>query len=405
MDSYSKTIMLYGHIIDSLSLAKVFDEILDRGGDYVSERIDIGKTKKDMSHATLKVIAPDLKLLDSILNRLHQLGAVVLEEDEITLKPAERDGVFPEGFYATSNFDTSIRYRNEWIPVGNTCMDSGIRFDADRLSAECVKMIDVKEGEKYVVGIKGIRIKYAEKTDRNKNFSFMESGVSSEKPKRILIRKAASLMEKIRKNEREKVLFVCGPAIVHTGARDHLCRLIDEGYVNLLFAGNALAVHDIEASLYGTSLGVSLVDGLNTFEGHRNHLYAINTIRSIGGISQAVDYGALTEGIMYSCIKNNCDFVLAGSIRDDGPLPEVITDTLKAQKAMKQKLADVKLVVMLSTMLHSIAVGNMLPASIKTVCVDIVPSVVTKLSDRGTHQATGIVMDVEAFLHELCEYL
>ncbi len=405
MTAASKTIIIQGHIIDSLSLSKVFDEVIGRGGDYFLEEIDIGKTKTDLSRARIKILGPDEKTLSSILNRLHQLGAEVLEEASVTLMRATSDGIFPEDFYVTSNYDTEVRCDDKWIKAQNTCMDCGIRVDTTLKTAECIKMNDVKKGEQYVVGMKGVRINYTEKPGKRKRFAFMDSGVSSEKPKRAMIMETARFMERIKSTQCGRIVAVCGPAVVHTGARDWLAGLISNGYIDLVIAGNGLAVHDIEASLFGTSLGVSLKDGVNTHEGHRNHMHAINRIRSSGGIRQAVQKGILTDGIMHACIQKNCGFILAGSIRDDGPLPEVITDTLQAQKRMKEKLKNARLVIMLSTMLHSISVGNMLPQSVRTLCVDISPSVVTKLADRGSHQAYGIVMDVEAFLHELCEFL
>jgi lysine-ketoglutarate reductase/saccharopine dehydrogenase-like protein (TIGR00300 family) len=229
--------------------------------------------------------------------------------------------------------------------------------------------------------------------------------VSSERPRQAMIIETARMMKRIRAKKGGKIVVVSGPAVVHTGAREWLARLINKGYIDLLLTGNALAVHDIEAAFFGTSLGVSLKEGTDTFEGHRNHMHAINRIRTAGGIRAAVEHGLLADGIMHACIRKNCDFILAGSIRDDGPLPEVITDAVKAQQAMKSSINGAELVIILATMLHGIAVGNLLPQRVRTICVDISPAVVTKLGDRGSHQARGLVMDVEAFLHELCEVL
>ena len=401
----TRTINLKGHIIDSLTLSKVFDEIQKMGGDYISDEIIVGKTKKDISHAKIKIMAPNLELMELILKKLHFLGAEADIIEEVEYLPAKINGVFPEGFYATSNLKTEIFYNNKWIEVDDCCMDSGICLDKKNHSAKCVKMNDVKKEDLFLIGFKGINIKKAVKTTKIQSFAFMKSGVSSEKPKSILIKKLASEIKEIRENKSGKILFVAGPALVHTGAVEHVCQIINKGYLDYLFAGNALAVHDIEAALFNTSLGVSIIDGLNTSHGHMNHLYAINKIRSIGSIKKAVDQGVLNKGIMYSCVKNNCDFLLAGSIRDDGPLPDVITNVLEAQKLMRKKIKDVKIAIMLSSMLHSIAVGNLLPAEVKTVCVDISPEVVTKLTDRGSHQTVGLVMDVEAFLQKLNAYL
>ena len=345
------------------------------------------------------------KTLTSILERLHQLGAEILEECEISLERAPMDGVFPENFYVTSHFDTLIRYGSKWISVKNTCMDCGIRVNPARKTAECIKMMDVKKGESFVVGMEGVRIRYVDRQRRQSGFGFMDSGISSEKPKQVMIRETACAMSRIRSDKKGKIVFVCGPAVVHTGARDLLADLINAGYVDLLLTGNALAVHDMEAAFFGTSLGMSLHEGTPTCEGHRNHMYAINRIRSVGGIRRAVEKGLLTNGIMHACIQKNCDFVLAGSIRDDGPLPEVITDTLRAQKKMREKLKKAQLVIILGTMLHGISVGNLLPRRVRTICVDISPSVVVKLADRGSHQAVGLIMDVEAFLRQLGECL
>lgn len=397
-------IKLEGHIIDSLTLSKVFDEILRIGGNYQSEEIKIGKNRKDVSFARIRVAAPDRTTLEKILSRLHQLGCIEELEKEVLLVSATQKGVFPENFYATTNLETEIYVGGDWIKVEACVMDCGIRYDADQKRASCIKMSQVQQGDNYVVGIQGVRVHASPQKKDKQAFAFMDSGVSTERPKEKLIQDIAYEIKGL-KNSGGAVLVVCGPAVVHTGARGYLARLLREGYVHKLFAGNALATHDIEASLYGTSLGMDLTSGLNTPGGHRNHLYAINKIRSCGSIQQAVELGVLQKGIMYECIKENRDFLLAGSIRDDGPLPDVITDSLKAQKQMREKLKDVRIVIMLATMLHSIATGNLLPASTKTICVDIYPSVVTKLMDRGSHQTLGVVMSVDAFLHQLCEHI
>ncbi len=405
MKEFYKIVELKGHIIESLILPKIFDEILDRGGDYVSEEIRIGKTKKDMSYARIRVTAPEENLLNNILDRLHELGATSKEDEEVILKTARKNGVFPDGFYSTTNLDTYIYYRKRWIKVEDISMDCCIRVDTGRMKAQSLKICDVKRGDKFVIGTRGVRVLLPKLPYKKGVFEFMSSGVSSEKPKGVMIKRIAEEIIELKKGKASKILFVCGPAIIHTGSREYLVSLIERGYVSTLFAGNALAVHDIEVSLYGTSLGVSLEEGVAAPGGHNHHLRAINTIRSAGGIRNAVKKGILRSGVMYSCIKSGCAFLLAGSIRDDGPLPEVITDTLAAQRLMKKKLKGVDLVIMISTMLHSIAVGNLLPARARTICVDINPAVVTKLADRGTHQATGLIMDVKTFLRELCDNL
>ena len=405
MKEHSKVVELKGHIIDSLILSKVFDEILSRGGDYCSEEINVGRTKNDASYARIKVSAPHEKILEGILERLFELGASTIDIEDVTLAPSTKDGVYPEGFYSSTNLATEIKVHNKWIPVDKISMDCGIKVDSKKGRAQCIKMSDVKAGDDYIITSKGVRVSLPERSQKKGGFQFMSSGISSEKPMATLITKVADEMAQIKKEGKGKILFVCGPAIVHTGSRDYMTCIIDKGYMDILFAGNALAAHDIEASLYGTSLGVSLDKGHNVPEGHNLHLRAINTIRHYGGIKEAVDAGILKKGIMYTCIKKKKDFLLAGSIRDDGPLPEVITDVIQAQREMKKRLEGVEMAVMISTMLHSIAVGNLLPASVRTICVDINHATITKLVDRGTHQATGLVIDSGTFLRELCDQL
>ncbi|MDH3976070.1 MAG: TIGR00300 family protein [Deltaproteobacteria bacterium] len=405
MKEHSKVVEIKGHIIDSLILSKVFDEILARGGDYCSEEIDVGKTKNDSSYARIKVTAPHDKILAGILERLMELGAVTMEEEDADLAKATKDGVYPEGFYSSTNLVTKIKVENKWFPVDNISMDCGVKVDKENQRARCVKMSDVKAGDYFVISAKGVRVSLPERSKKKGAFQFMSSGVSSEKPMATLITRVAEEMVQLKKEGKGKILFVCGPAIIHTGSRNYMSKIIEKGYLDLLFAGNALAAHDIEASLYGTSLGVSLKKGHNVPEGHNLHLRAINTIRCYGGIKKAVHAGILNKGIMYTCIKEGKEFLLAGSIRDDGPLPEVITDVIEAQREMKKRLEGVEMAVMISTMLHSIAVGNLLPASVRTICVDINHATITKLIDRGTHQATGLVIDSGTFLRELCHRL
>ncbi len=407
-NSCREVIELRGHIIDSLTLSKLFDEIIARGGNYVSEEISIGKTKDDPSYARITVEAPQKSVLDNILVRLSELGAMPVENKEVLLKESPKDGVFPDGFYCTTNLETEIFSNGKWIVVEDISMDSAIlveKAETKNPVARAIKMKDVKKGESVVVGSDGVRVRVPDRKAGSGRFEFMTSGVSSEKPMITLISGVADEIKKLRESDGGKILFVCGPAIVHTGARDALSCLIEKGYVDILFAGNALAAHDIEASIYGTSLGVSLSEGVNVFEGHNHHLRAINTIRGAGSIREAVDKGIIKDGVMYTCVKKNVDFLLAGSIRDDGPLPEVITDVLEAQTMMREKLKGVKFAIMISTMLHSIAVGNLLPASVQTVCVDINHATITKLLDRGTLQARGLVLDAGTFLRELCARL
>ncbi len=397
----SEEIELQGHIIDSLLLPKILDEITVLGGDFAIDDISIGQLRTDSSRAQIKVSAPDDATLQKILTQIAQHGAVPIEQHDCILEPADMNGAFPEGFYCSTNQKTEIRIAEEWIPVELQEMDCGVVVSPDRKSAHCLPMADVKQGELVVIGNRGTRVLPAERsTPEVSGFSFMNSTVSSEKPKGVTVREIASEMRRAREGN-GKILVVAGPAVVHTGSRDHFSQLIREGYVNLLFAGNALATHDIEESFYGTSLGISMEHGGSSEEGHEHHLRSINRIRRLGSIQNAVDQKVLNSGIMYECVKNQVPFLLAGSIRDDGPLPDVITDTIEAQHQMRELVQDVSFCLMIATTLHSIAVGNLLPASVKVVCVDINPATVTKLADRGTFQTVGLVTDVEPFLRVL----
>jgi lysine-ketoglutarate reductase/saccharopine dehydrogenase-like protein (TIGR00300 family) len=402
---FSEQIELRGHIIDSLLLPKVLDEILTGGGSFTIREIKIGKQRNDPSYASIEVMASSPEAVDDIVRRLRQQGAEVVEQKGVRLAEAPADGVFPPDFYVTTNQQTYVHHNGKWIEVEPVTMDCGIAVDVQKSTASTVKFSQVRKGMLMAVGHHGIRVAPLERsTERRSVFEFMASNVSSEKPKSAVIREVAAEMRLARKSG-GKILVVAGPAVVHTGAGEHFEKMIEQGYVNLLFAGNALAAHDMEQAFYGTSLGVYLKEGALAEEGHENHMRAINTIRGVGGIAQAVASGVLRQGIMYQCVKHHVDFVLAGSIRDDGPLPDVITDVVAAQKMMRSKLDGVTIALMMCTMLHSIAVGNLLPAHVKTICVDINPSVVTKLSDRGTFQAIGLVTDIEPFLRELTEFL
>src|SRR3989441_1164909 len=402
---FSEQIELHGHIIDSLILPKVLDEILSHGGDFRILAIRIGQQRTDPSYARVEVSGPSPDVVDDLVRRLRLHGAEVMREAEVQLAPAPADGVFPDNFYVTTNQQTFVRLEGQWIEVRPAIMDSGIAVDAKSRTATALKFDDVGKGMEFVVGHHGVRVvPHQRAISKAGVFEFMASSVSIEKPKSAVIREIAAEFRQA-KRAGGKILAVSGPAVVHTGAGEHLEKLMEWGFVDLLFAGNALAAHDIEHALLGTSLGVDLREGALAHEGHENHMRAINAIRGAGGIAAAVANGMLRQGVMYQCVRQSIDFVLAGSIRDDGPLPEVITDTLEAQRVMRSKLGGVTLALMMDTMLHSIAVGNMLPASVKTICVDINPSVVTKLADRGTFQAIGLVTDLEPFLRELTEFL
>jgi lysine-ketoglutarate reductase/saccharopine dehydrogenase-like protein (TIGR00300 family) len=402
---FSEQIELRGHIIDSLILPKVLDEILTYGGSFTIREMKVGKQRHDASYACIDVFGPTPELVDDIVRRLRQHGAEVVEQTRVQLAEAPADGVFPADFYVTTNQQTFVHLDGKWLEVKPATMDSAIVVDLEKHQARTVKFAQVRKGMLVAVGHHGIRVTPVQRSmERRSVFEFMASSVSSEKPKTAVIREVATEI-RLAKESGGKVLVVAGPAVVHTGAGEHFVKMIEWGYVNLLFAGNALAAHDIEQALYGTSLGVYLSRGALADEGHENHMRAINTIRGAGGIAPAVAKGVLRQGIMYNCVKHKVDYVLAGSIRDDGPLPDVITDVVEAQKLMRSKLDGVTIALMMGTMLHSIAVGNLLPAHVKTICVDINPSVVTKLTDRGTFQAIGLVTDIEPFMRELTGFL
>ena len=314
------------------------------------------------------------------------------------------DGAFPEAFYSTTNYRTQVRLGGEWVDVEDQEMDCGIVLDPEGGAARCIPMALVHTGDRIVVGRQGLRVFPAETTARQSLFEFMASPVSSEKPKGITVREIAAAMNRT-KAAGERILAVLGPAVVHTGSVEHICQLIRKGYLHVLFAGNALATHDIEQALYGTSLGISLDRGLPAEEGHEHHLRAINTIRRLGGIKAAVAKGVLKTGIMYECVRHDIPYVLAGSIRDDGPLTDVITDVLDAQQKMREFIHGVGFALMIATALHAIATGNLLPAWVKVACVDINPATVTKLTDRGSIQTVGIVTDAEPFLRALVNEL
>jgi lysine-ketoglutarate reductase/saccharopine dehydrogenase-like protein (TIGR00300 family) len=401
---HSEKITLAGHIFDSLVLPKVLDEIVGMGGDYLIEEFEIGRTGKDTSRALITVSASTPAVLKLIVTRIKRQGAMVEKPREAVLVKAGRKGILPEGFYATTNLETAVLLGNRWINVRRPEMDCAIVVAPDKKSAGTVPMADVQKGELVVVGEEGVRVAPQGRREKKEEFRFMRSRVSPEKPKEVVIQEIATLMKKV-KRAKGKILLVGGPAIVHTGAGRYVEHLINRGYIDILFAGNALAVHDIEYALFETSLGIYLDRGQSAEGGHGHHVRAINTIRSAGGIRKAVLKGVLNSGVMFTCVKKKIPYVLAGSIRDDGPLPDVITDTVQAQNAMRRYLRGVDFVMMISTELHSIAVGNLLPASVKIVCVDINPAVVTKLIDRGSFQAAGIVTDAELFLRELAGML
>lgn len=400
----SEVVQLSGHIIDSLILPKILDEIMDLEGTFEILELKVGKRTTDPSTARLRICGRSSPHLASILKRVSRLGATPVLMKEVRLRRATKDGVFPPPFYSTTNLPTEIRFRGRWRKVHRIEMDCGIVVSPKTGQARCMPIARVKKGDWIVCGADGVRVAPIERTRDPEVFQFMGSAVSSEKPKTQLIYRLAEQMRAMKRAGR-KILVVAGPAIVHTGSGPYLQRLITKGFVDVLFAGNGLATHDIESALYGTSLGVHLDRGTISTDGHDHHMRAINTIRHLGGIRQAVRRGVLTRGVMHACVTHRIPFVLAGSIRDDGPLPDVITDVLNAQDTMRRHVRGVGLALMLASTLHAIATGNVLPATVKTVCVDINPAVVTKLTDRGTFQSIGIVSDTESFLRELLRAL
>jgi lysine-ketoglutarate reductase/saccharopine dehydrogenase-like protein (TIGR00300 family) len=399
MSAY-EDIKLEGHIIDSLLLPRVLDDILERGGEYRILRFRMGREKDDHSLALLRVTAPSEEQLNAILRDLQQHGAEIVEQDDVRLEEAPADGVFPEDFYSTTNLETFVRVGGRWVPVQWPEMDCGIVVDLAGGTARTVPLIQVQAGNAVVVGTRGIRAVPLGRDRASRAFEFMGSAVSSEKPKRLVVAKVARLMREIREDGK-KIVAVLGPAVVHTGAAPAVTKLVADGWIDVVFGGNAVAVHDIESAFFNTSLGINLTEGVSVEGGHEHHLRAINRIRRCGGIRQAVEQGVLTSGLFHEIVRRDIPYVLAGSIRDDGPLPDVVTDAVQAQQLMREHVRDAGLCLMLCSMLHSIATGNLLPATAHTVCVDINPAVATKLSDRGSFQTIAIITDVGLFLDEL----
>ena len=402
----SESVEITGHLIDSGILSLVLNDIKEYGGDYVIDHIDVGHDRSDHSHATITVTAADDEALQRLLMRVQTRGVNQVDPGEAATAEAERDGVFPDGFYSTTNLATRVHLDGRWIEVANPEMDCGLLVEGhdDDLRVRTIPMSDVVAGMRLVVGADGVEVATPQEVRTGGTFGFMESDVSSEKPQAVLVRQVADGMRQAR-DRGEKILWVGGPGIVHTGAAPAMVALVEAGFVDVLFAGNALATHDIEAALYGTSLGVDLTQGRGVDHGHEHHIRAINTIRRAGSITAAVEQGVLTGGIMHALVRRGGVWVLVGSVRDDGPLPDVLTDVLEGQRAMRAALPGVGFCVMVATTLHSVATGNILPASVPLVCVDINPATVTKLADRGSSQARGIITDVGLFVEQLAQEL
>src|SRR3984893_3524278 len=401
---FSETIELRGHIIDSLILPKVLDQILTRGANFKIGEIKIGKRRADQSFARIEVSAETSEALDELILRLRQHGAEVAERANAQLAPAPADGVFPDDFYATTNQQTFVRLNGREIEVKPAMMDSAIALDRNKRRARAVKFFDVRKGDEIVVGHQGIRVVPVQRsTSRTDIFQFINTSIAADEPKSAVIRELARELRRAR-SAGGKIALVAGPAVARTGAGEHLERLIELHYIDLLFAGNAFAVYDIERSLFGTSLGVD-PDRAFGKGGHENHLRAINVLRRAGGVAAAVEKKILKSGIMHACVRHQVDIVLTGSIRDEGPIPGVTTDVIEAQKIMRDKLADVTHGLLLGTVQHSLAVAAMLAPTVRTVCVDIDGSAVERAIEHQPLQSIGLVTDVEPFLRGLVDSL
>jgi len=398
----TETVALAGHIVDSLLLAKVLDLILEAGADYRIEEIEVGKTRLDPSHTTIEITAPDDATLDSLLEQLQIHGANRVGEGDAVLVECDRDGVLPEGFYSTTNLATDVRVDGRWRPVENPEMDCGIVVTDS--AVRTVPMHRVRQGDQVVLGFSGTRVVPPAYSREVRNFEFMNSDVSSEKPKALLLDQVVQRVRGARERG-ARILAVCGPAVVHTGAAPDVARLVRTGWIDVLFAGNGFATHDMESNVLGTSLGVSVAEGTPVEHGHSNHLRVINEIRRHGSIAAAVEAGYVTGGVMYECVRKGVPFVLGGSVRDDGPLPDTMANVVEAADAMRTHVDGIGVALMLASTLHAIATGNILPGGVETFCVDINQAVVTKLADRGSHQALGIVTDVGPFMRQLADAL
>jgi lysine-ketoglutarate reductase/saccharopine dehydrogenase-like protein (TIGR00300 family) len=398
----SEVVEAQGHLIDSHIMEQIFDTVVEFGGRFEVEQFSIGRTNSDPSKLRLRIEAPEPAQMEKMLSQLLGLGCSPVDTGDAAVKAAECDRCAPEDFYSTTNQHTLVRHESQWLEVKNQRMDAMIVVENG--SAYCRRLRDIKAGDRVVVGMKGIRVIPEAKERDRLSFAFMSNDISSERQVETAVQQTVAIMRQTRE-EGKRIVAVAGPVVVHTGGAAPLSKLIRGGWIQAVLAGNALAVHDIESALFGTSLGVRASDGRQEEHGHRNHMRAINAIYHAGSIVKAVESCRLTRGIMYECVKAGVPFVLAGSLRDDGPLPDCITDMNQAQDAYAEHLKHAGVVLCLSSMLHSIAVGNMLPAWVKVVCVDINPAVPTKVSDRGTGHAVGVVTDVGLFLEVLTRKL
>lgn len=407
----SRVVRMEGHLLDAGLINRALDLIVEMGGSFQVLKFNLGEQRQSTSAAEVRVSAPSHDVMEEIISQLIDLGAVDLPQDErdSKLEPVLQAGVAPDDFYVSTIYPTEVRVNGQWLKVENQRMDGAIAISqtSNGIVAKCKLLRDLEIGEQVVVDVLGIRtIRKAESREQrnSQEFSFMSSGVSSERRVELVVEQVAWELRKI-KDSGGKVVVTAGPVVIHTGGGEHLSRLIREGYVQGLLGGNAIAVHDMEQNILGTSLGVDMKRGVAVRGGHRHHLKVINTVRRFGSISKAVEAGAVRGGVMYECVKNNIPFSLAGSIRDDGPLPDTQMNLILAQQEYSQIIQGADMILMLSSMLHSIGVGNMTPAGVRMVCVDINPAVVTKLSDRGSIESVGVVTDVGLFLSLLLQQL
>jgi lysine-ketoglutarate reductase/saccharopine dehydrogenase-like protein (TIGR00300 family) len=391
-----------GHLIDSQLLNAIFDTVIERGGAFEVLQFDIGKTNDDYSTLTLKVSAGTEASLQRLVEELIPLGCHAVEEHDAILRAADRDGCAPEDFYSTTNMRTQVRVNGRWVDVQRQRMDAVVVVADD--GAACRKLREIRAGDRIVCGLQGLRVTPEFRDRERADFAFMSNEVSSERRVEVSVGRVAALIRDAKAHG-GRVVFAAGPVVIHTGGAVYLGELIRRGYVDVLLSGNALAVHDVELALFGTSLGVDLEAGVPVYGGHRHHMRAINVINRAGGLRAAVESGVLQTGIMAECVHGGVEYILAGSIRDDGPIVDTVTDIVAAQDRYAEALASASIVIILSTMLHGIGVGNMLPAWVPVVCVDINPAVVMKLADRGSAQTIGIVTDVGLFLHQLARQL
>lgn len=405
--SVSRVVELQGHIIDSGMMGASFGIIMDHGGSFDVETFDIGRRKDEESYARLLVTADTEEDLQQIVSELHKRGANPADPDDAELTAAPADQVVPQGFYSTTNHPTHVRYDDEWVEVEHIEMDCAVVIEetADSVRAYARVLNTIEEGDRIVIGDIGVRVQPPERPrERDSAFGFMQGGISAERPSKSTIKQVAEAIEETKAAGGD-ILVVAGPAVIHAGAREDLARLVDAGYIDYLSVGNGFAVHDIERDLYGTSLGVNTETLDHARHGHKHHIYAISEIIRAGGIEAAVSDGLLDSGVMFQCVVHDVPYVIAGSIRDDGPLPDTITDAIEAQNAIREQAREADLVLLLSTLLHSVAVGNCLPSTTRVVCVDINPSTVTQLLDRGSAQAVGMVTDIGTFVPILADRL